>query len=275
MAVNNFIPTMWSSMIQEILRKQLVFGALTNRDYEGEISQKGDSVRINSIGPVTVGDYVKNVTNVTPETLNDQSQVLQIDQSKYFSFEVDDIDKRQTTGGLLVAGMSDAAYRLADTLDQYIASLYTDAGSTTADTPVNSVNVLATVLTASQALSDGNCPRDGRVMIIPPWFTNKLVLAEVLLPATNQSSFGSGFVGRVAGFNVFESNNVADDGAGNDQILCGTSRAITLAEQINSVEAYRPEGAFSDAVKGLHLYGARVVQPDCLTVISCSELAEP
>jgi hypothetical protein len=274
MSVDNFIPMMWSTMIQDILKKSLVFDALVNRDYEGQIAAHGDSVKINAIGDVTIGDYTKNGAISGAETVNDQSQILQITQAKYFHFEVDDIDKRQTTGGILSAAMQRAAYQLRDTADTYLAGLYGDAGTTSADTNVNSVNVLAAVLTAAESLNEQNVPMTGRRMIITPWFHTKLVLAKVLVENTSNTAFDNGFVGRCGGFDMFISNNVQASG-GFDKIMAGTNLSITFADQINSVEAYRPELSFSDAVKGLHLYGAKVVMPDALTVLSVAEVAEP
>lgn len=277
MAVDNFIPEIWSSLIVETLKKSLVFSVLTNRDYEGEISQAGDSVRINALGPVANAAYTKNVTNVVPATLNDQSQLLIIDHARYFCFEVDDVDKRQAKGDILAGGILEATYGLRDTADQFLAALWSGAASTSADTPVNSVNVLAAVLTAAENLNERNVPLEGRAMVVTPWFMTKLVIADVLLETgAGNAPFRNGWVGRCGGFDIHVSNNVAASG-GFDKIMAGTSRGITYAEQLgpNQVEAFRPEGAFSDAVKGLHLYGGRVVRPDALTVLSVSEAAEP
>lgn len=277
MAVDNFIPEMWASRMATILDKSLVYGALCNRFYEGEIAEAGDTVRINAVGPVTVAAYTKNVTVINPQTLNDQQAVLSITQSDYFAFEVDDIDARQAKGNVLVAGMDRAAYALRDTADQYVAGLYTGASSiSAAPIPVNSVNVLAQTLVLAEALDTLNVPTEGRWLVIPPWVKTKFVLAKVLLENTTNTALDNGFVGRIAGFNVYVSNNVPTTNGGTEfKIMAGTSEAITFADCINKVEAYRPESAFSDAVKGLHVYGARVICPDALAVGDWTNLAEP
>ncbi|MCE5200835.1 MAG: P22 coat protein - protein 5 domain protein [Armatimonadota bacterium] len=274
MSVNNFIPELWTGRIFSKLKKSLVFGDVVNRDYEGEIAQAGDTVHINSVGPVTIGSYTKNVTQISPETLNDAQMSLVITQSDYFCFEVDDIDQRQAKGSLLPAGMDQAAYGLRDTADQFIAALHVDASVVSASTPINSLNAYAALLSLSQALDEANVPAEGRWCIIPAWFKTKLVLAKVLVENTSNEAFDNGKVGRCAGFDLRASNNVANDGT-DYYIMAGTNRAITFVDQINKVEAFRPESAFSDAVKGLHLYGAKVVDPDCLAVLDATEAAEP
>ncbi len=274
MSVNNFIPEVWSARIFQSLRKRLVFGDVVNRDYEGEIRERGDSVKINAVGPVTVAPYVKNTTSITPETLNDSQQTLQIDRSYYFCFEVDDIDQRQAQGDLLSAGMDNAAYALADEMDQYIASLYDQASNITASTPVNSLNAYECLLSLGQALDEANVPEEGRWCIIPPWLKTKLLIAEAIVENTTNEAFQNGRIARCAGFDLRVSNNVNNDGT-DYYIMAGVNRAISAADQINNVEAFRPESAFSDAVKGLHLYGAKVVDPDCLAVLDATVLAEP
>jgi hypothetical protein len=274
MSVNNFIPEMWASRIFTKLRKSLVYGAVCNRDYEGEISAAGDSVNINSIGPVTVASYTKNSTSITPETLTDAQQKLLITQSDYFAFEVDDIDARQAKGNLLAGGMDNAAYAMRDTADAWLAELYADATSITDSTAVNSVNALACLLSLGQALDEHNVPTEGRWIIVPPWLHTKLVIAKVLVENTTNTAYENGMVGRCAGFDVRLSNNVNNDGT-TWNVMSGVNRAITFADQINKVEAFRPESAFSDAVKGLHVYGAKVVDPDCLAVLTATVAAEP
>ncbi|MCK9570365.1 P22 coat protein - protein 5 domain protein [Candidatus Pacearchaeota archaeon] len=276
MSVDNFIPQVWSARIMQILQKTLVYAMFCNRNYEGEIVNAGDTVRINSVGPVSVGNYTKNVTVVTPEVLTDAQAVLTIDQSKYFCFALDDVDKAQGQGNILGEGMRNAAYALRDVADQYIASLYTQATSITAVTPVNSLNAHAVILSLRQKLNELNIPSEGRICVVPPWFATKLTIAKLLVENTTNEAWTNGKVGRVAGFDIHESNNVPTTNGGTEhKIIAGTNMAISFAEQINQVEAFRPQTSFGDAVKGLQLYGAKVLYPDALAVADCSELAEP
>lgn len=275
MSVDNFIPELWEGRLYETLRKSLVFGGLCNRNWEQKLLVAGDRVKITELGPITIRDYVKNVTTLTRQTLNDAGQWLDITQSKYFDFEVDDIDKAQAAGEILSDAADLASYGFADTFDQFVALLYAQAGSITVATPINSLNVYDALLGLGQALSDAKVPKIGRWCVIPPWFNRKLSLAEVQIENIQGEAWASGVVGRCAGFDqVFESNNVYETG-GQYKIMAGTNRAMTVADQINKVEAYRPEGSFSDAMKGLHVYGGKVIDPACLAVLDASVLAEP
>lgn len=133
MALDNFIPTVWSArLLSRRFYKNLVYGQpeVINRDYEGDIAQAGDTVKIGGIGPVTVSTYTKNSNMSAAETLADASTVLSIDQAKYFNFQVDDIDKAQTKPKVMDDAMGEAAYALRDNIDQSVAGLYTDASAT-------------------------------------------------------------------------------------------------------------------------------------------------
>jgi hypothetical protein len=273
MSVNNFIPELWSGRINSVLQKSLVFGSVCNRDYEGEFSQGGDIVRINTIGKPTVGTYTKNSTTVTPEILQDSQSTLLLDKSDYFAFVVDDIDKAQTKGGVMAEGMNNAAYALRDKADTNIGLLYSQAGTTVSTTAITSLNVYEMFLSAAQALSQYNVPREGRWAVVPPWIITKMALAKLFTENTSNTALDNGFVARYAGFDVKESNNVYNDGT-TYYPMFGTTKAISFVDQINSVEAYRPEGKFADAVKGLHVYGCKVVYPEALVVQTATIGAE-
>ena len=280
MAINNFIPEVWSARLLSSLKKSLVFAGpgVANRDYEGDIRQSGDTVRITSISRPTIGDYVKNSTTITPETLTDAQRSLLISQSKYFAFEVDDIDMRQAANGgaLMNEAASEAAYGLADVADQYVAGLYTEvqaanAISTTAITdPAKAVKGLLDLKTKLDA---ADVPTQGRYVVVPPWYLNLLLQSDLFarVDASGTSEgLRNGTVGRAWGFDVMMSNNCVLITGDDYAVMAGVPGAISFAEQIVKVEAYRPESAFSDALKGLHLYGAKVVRPDALAVLTAS-----
>ncbi|MGI6376437.1 MAG: P22 coat protein - protein 5 domain protein [Anaerolineales bacterium] len=284
MAIDNFIPTIWSARLLESLQKAFVYGQPTvvNRDYEGEIRDVGDKVRINTLGPVSVVPYSKNSDLAAPETLTDASQDLEIDQADAFNFQIDDIDRAQQRPKIMDAAMRNAAYALADATDQHLASVLWQGVATAnvqgaVGTPVTigygsgETQPYLALLNAAQKLDEANVPRTGRWAIVPPWFHAYLLLDARFVGsgAAEADARGvNGLVGRVAGFDVFMSNNVPYvAGLTEYKIVCGTSYAAAMAEQINKVEAYRPEKRFADAVKGLHLYGAKVVYPEALALI--------
>ena len=125
MSIDSFVPEVWSKSLLSSLKKSLVIAApgVVNRDYEGEISDQGDTVRINSISRPTVASYVKGTTSITPEQLTTAQRSLVVDQAKYFAFEVDDVDARQAAGNVIPEAMAEAAYALADVADQYVEGL--------------------------------------------------------------------------------------------------------------------------------------------------------
>ena len=280
MAIDKFIPAIWSAKLLLALQKTLVYGqpAVVNRDYEGEIGNAGDTVKIHGFGAVSVFDYAKNGDMPPPETLTDEEMTLKIDQSKGFNFQIDDIDKAQQTPKIMGAAMADAAYRLADAADQFIAAHYVHAGrqigSDAAPTALTKDNVYDIVVDMGTALTEKNVPKEGRFLILPPWAYG-LILKDDRFTGTGgagaETALANGQVGRAAGFAVMESNNVPHDGGARYKILAGHRMAWSFADQISSVEAYRPERRFGDAAKGLHVYGAKVVRPDALVCLTANK----
>jgi len=282
MALTNFIPTIWSAQLLISLKKSLVYGqeGVVNRDYEGEITAYGDTVKINSIGAVTVGDYTRNTNIDDPETLTDSTRTLQITQSKYFNFQVDDLDKAQQNPKVMRQAMAEAAYALRNTADQFIAGHYTEvaAGNTVGDdtSPVTPDNTTAYEYLVDLAviLDENNVPEEGRWVVVPPWYHGKMLKDDRFVKSgtpQGESRLVNGRVGEAAGFVVLKSNNVPNTDGTKYKIMAGYSGAISYAEQVNQVEAYRPEKRFADAVKGLHLYGAKVVRPEGFAVLTANK----
>ena len=124
MAITNFIPTVWSENLYQELDKKYIGVANCNRDYEGEIREKGNTVRICGVGEVVVSEYVKNANMNSPAALSDHARELKIDQAKYFNFQIDDIDRAQASPKLMEVAMKNAASALANDADRYVFSLY-------------------------------------------------------------------------------------------------------------------------------------------------------
>lgn len=281
MSVRNFVPEIWSAQLLLALRKDLVYGGpgIVNRDYEGEINEAGDTVRITSVSRPTIGTYVPNVTTITPEKLTTAQRTLVVDQSKFWAFEVDDVDARQAKGALLPTAVSEAGFGVADQVDQYLANLYTQAQASnfvnlsnapidTYTTPTDAYDKVLVPLRTK--LTKANVPKQGRYVVVTPEFTASLLLDQRFINAEKAADAGAtlrnGMVGRAAGFDILESNNAPNPSGDTQVVTAGTSAAISFAEQINKTEAYRPENSFADAMKGLVVYGAKVIRPDCLAV---------
>lgn len=267
MSLANFIPTIWHARLFETLKKAHVFANVVNRDYEGDISAAGDTVKINSIGEVTIGDYTKNST-IDLEQLNSVQQILVIDQAKYFNFMVDDIDKAQNNPKVMDGAMREAGWGLAQKADEMIAAFHSQAQATITKTQVMGTDPEHTYEALAEAgakLDEKNVPREGRWAVIPPFFNAGMVLAGLMETASISAEFekANGYVARLLGFEIFMSNNLKTS-SGSTYGMVGSRKAISYAEQILDIEAYRPQNRFADAVKGLHVYGAKVVYPNAL-----------
>lgn len=284
MALDNFISEVWSARLLTNLRRAHVFGqaGVINREYEGEIRAQGDTVRINAIGAVTVTDYVKNTDHAAPEALTDAQTTLSITESKMFAFQVDDVDRAQGNPAVMDAAMAEAAYALRDKLDLKIASLWSQVDSANyIGTNASPKTDLGTAGKAYEYLVDlgvlldeANGPAEGRWAIVPSWFHGLLLKDDRFVKAgtpAGDAVLRNGMVGEAAGFTILKSNNIVNLGTTSQKIMAGAPAAWSLAEQVNKVEAYRPERRFADAVKGLHLYGAKVVRPNLLAVLHANK----
>lgn len=263
MSVDNFKPTIWSGSLLYWLRKNLVFAqpGVVNRDYEGDIAQKGDKVKIGMIGPVTVRSYVPNSDIADPDELSIDDQMLEISQDDYFHFQVDDVDARQTGLALVGGGMERAAYALADTADQFLAGEMVEAGTRLGVVPSTADTAYQGLVDASVALDDNLIPSAGRFAIVPPSFHGLMRKDDRFVKYDSETDVKvqallNGSIGLAAGFAVLKSTNTGG------HVICGSNISATYAEQISKVEAYRMQKRFADAVKGLHLYGAQVTRPE-------------
>lgn len=277
MSVDTFKPEIWSQELRAAYEKSLVYVPLCNRDYEGDISQKGDTVHINSIGDPTVDDY--DGSDITIEDLSTTDQSLLINQCKYFAFRVDDVDKRQAAGEMLTKGMQRSAYKMKDAADAYVAGLYTGAS---AGNVIDTVHIdtgdhaYEYLIDLGVILDEDNVPEDGRWCVAPPWFFGLLVTSKYATNSAFQAAnaaIQSGKIGEIAGFMLHKSNNVPVITGDDYAVTAGVPDAITFADQINETEAMRMEKKFSDLVRGLHLYGAKVVEPTGLAVLKASKTA--
>lgn len=276
MSYNNFIPEVWSAKIQRERERVVVAAALCWREFEGDIKDAGDTVKINGVTRPTVGQYSKNSTVITPENLNDASTSLIIDRSDYFAFEIDDIDKKQAKGELMDAQMAEASAAMADSMDDYIYGKYAEAGTTIDCANITSATILSKITTGLKTLWGNKVPKNEEVFLeVSPGFLEKMLLANIIYSTPNDTILTNGLSGTMKqlGLKVYMSNGVYND-ATYDYCFMRTRKAIALADQFNKVEPFRPQSSFSDAVKGLHLYGAKVIRPKELVVLKSSYAAE-
>lgn len=274
MAITNFIPEVWSAAILEALRAKLVFPSLCNRDYEGDIREAGDTVHITGYNDVTVHKYVRGQAITVDDATDKEAAVLKIDQSDYFAFKVNDLDKTQAKADLTGKFTNSAAYNMMKNVETYISNLMDAAVSTPAKTVAvgTPADAYLAVVEAGRKLDVQNVPDEGRWLVVSPDFYALLLQDSRFIEGTEagHNTLLNGVVGQVRGFTVVKSNNVPSKKASPDtqSILAGTNAAVTFAQQVSKVEAMRMQTDFADMVRGLDLYGAKVIRPECLTKIT-------
>lgn len=273
MAITNFIPTIWSETLYSELNKNFVAVNHCNRDFEGDIKSKGSVVNICGVGDITVKDYTANTDMSTPQELDDTVTKLEIDRAKFFNFQIDDVNKAQASPKLMEAAMKKAAEAIANEADKYIFSLYSQAGKTIDSTPSEATPLFNTILQARELLYENNVGDNTELFLeVSPKIASFLLRDKVNTAYMNTDALESGYLGSIFGCKIFVCNNVEvghENGSEVHHCILRTKRAIAFADQLSEVEAYRPEKRFADAVKGLHLYGAKVVYPNemvCLDI---------
>ena len=276
MAITNFIPTVWSENLYKNLERKYVAVANCTREWEGDIKQCGDRVKICGIGPISIFNYTKDNNLPEPSALSDNARELIINQAKAFNFQIDDIDRAQTKPSLMNAAIRKAADALADVADQYIYSLCEsmNPGDFINVTDTSETALINTILDSIAALQSKGV-RDDLVLEVPPVVAAKIYKEKLGLLSDNNGLLENGCIGSIAGCKIFVSHNINMSVSGDVEIyrcFLRTKRAIAFAEQLSEIEAYRPEHRFADAVKGLHLYGAKIVYPDEILVLNIEHI---
>ncbi|MBR2353092.1 MAG: P22 coat protein - protein 5 domain protein [Clostridia bacterium] len=278
MAITNFIPTIWNESLLHSLDNHYVGVANCNREFEGEIKNKGSVVKICGVGSINIGDYTKNTDMDSPQALSDTVRELTIDQAKYFNFQIDDIDRAQCSPKLMDSAMKIAASALADVADRYIYSFFENHSQTITTDALTPENIFDFIVKAREQLYTNNVFDDTEVVLeISPSVASILYKSKLDLSTSNNELLETGCIGSLAGCKIFVTNGIHTEGIASDETIhhcfMRTKRAIAFAEQLSEIDAYRPEHRFADAVKGLHLYGAQIVYPTELVVLDCMILS--
>ncbi|MEU8623312.1 P22 coat protein - protein 5 domain protein [Streptomyces sp. NPDC048669] len=279
MSIANFKPEIWSAQLLTALRASLVYAQpqLVNTNYEGEISSQGQSVHITTIGDPTIGDYAPG-DKIAYESIETAGTDLIIDQGKFFFFALDDVDKVQALMNPMAQMATNAAYGLRDKADAYVANLYTGvAGANTVGSTGSPINTFTTPTDAYSKvlvplrtkLNRANVPTEGRYVVGSPEFIGSMLNDDRFVRADASGTtdgLRNGFVGRAAGFDILESNNTPNPTGDIQVIQAGYPGAITYAEQILQTEALRLQDTIADAIRGLHVYGAKLLRPTGIAV---------
>lgn len=269
MAYSNFIPAIWAESINRELERSCVFAEDCNRQYEGLVSQKGDTVHILGVGKPTIRTLDRANANGEiegAEEIEDTSVTLNINQIRYFNYKVGDIDRAQAVGGLMDALSLETSEALANEIDKYIANMATDESVTTLNEGaklVDATNVLSMLDDAIEALQENDVNMaSGVTVTVSPRFYKLFKQAYAGKDTDNSEILKNGRVAMYGNVTVKLSNNVkrTEDGTV-DNIMIRTKRAIAFVNPLTHTEAYRPEKSFADAVKGYALFDGKVVRP--------------
>lgn len=273
MAIANFVPEFWSAAVMQPFQENLVYAqsSVANTDYQGTLSQMGDTVHVGTVGRPTVRAYDKT-TDLITEDVDVTTSDLVVDQGAYFNFRVNDVDALQSAGPLKDPAMQEAAIGLRDSVDNYAAGVI--AAGVHADNKIGAVSLgeagdpeaWDVLRELRRLLNVQSVPTVGRYVIVGSNFESELLgderFVRVDASGTDQG-LRNGIVGRALGFDVLVSNNTP--GAGDvETVIAGVPAAYSMVTQINKVEAAREEKRFADIVKGLMIYGSKVFRPEGL-----------
>ncbi len=292
-----FIPQLWSPRMVEKFYTKTVFGEIANTNYEGEIKDAGDSVIINTIPSITIRDYafgaVNGAAGVIPGALQYEKPtspkvLLEINRAKYFAFECNEIEEYQSNPNLMETFSKDAAEQMKIAVDSDVLSAtYLDvaAANTGATAGLNSninlgtdaaplvitdTNVINFLINTICTMMDENdYPDEGRWIVLPSNICNLIKTSELKdasLSGDSQSTIRSGHIGRIGDLNIYRSNQVFKVTNVNTtyQVIAGHKSALTFASQMVKMEDLKNPVDFGELVRGLNVYGYKVVKPEAM-----------
>jgi len=287
----NFMPAIYSKKVLNFFRKASVAEAITNTDYAGEISAYGDSVKIIKEPTITIYQYERGA-DVTETKLTDTEVSLVVDTANAFKFVVDDIETQMSHVNFKEVAASSAAYSLRDAFDAgVIAKMFAGVSTATPDHTLGAdttaslgegvydgasavglhvTDPLDLLAKMARLLDEENVPEEGRWVVAPPSFYEKLSESGSKLLSVDfnagQGSIRNGLVtsGKLRGFSMYKSNNIADPANADGKILAGHISSTATAQTITSTEVIRDPDSFGDICRGLHVYGVKVLRPEAL-----------
>lgn len=281
----NFVPEIWSGKLQIKFYKSTILGEITNNDWEGEIKGQGDKVNIRTIPTITIRDYTKGL-NLTNEVPVSTPITLTIDNGKYFSVVLDDVDEAQADVKLMDMFTNDAAQQMKIGIDSLVlngvklsgaaanqgatagaSSGNLNLGTDAAPRAFSKSSALDIILDMGLALDEQNVPEDGRWIVLPAW-AGALIkgseLRQAYLTGDTTSPLRNGKIGMIDRFTVYISNNLPKTADYDSYIMAGTRDAISFASQITNVETLRSTTTFGNIMRGLNVFGYKVVKPEAL-----------
>ena len=286
----NFIPEIWSGKLVENFYDATVLGAIANTAYEGEIKNMGDTVNIRTTPEITLRTYVKG-QSLTVENPDKAKLQLLIDKGEYFACVEDDVDQVQSDVNMMDQWSKDASERMKIKIDTRIladvlADVSSDNKGTTAGrisgnidlgvagTPqaLTTSNVIGQIVDMGTVLDEANCPESDRFLVIPAKMGGLIKqsdLKDASITGDGSSPLRNGRLGMIDRFTVYVSHNLSKSGS-EFSVIAGHKMGITFASQMTNMETIRSETTFGDIIRGLQVYGYKVVKPEALATLVCS-----
>lgn len=281
-----FIPEVWSGKLIENFYDATVLAAISNTDYEGEIRKYGDTVNIRTTPEIEIKEYKKGQTLELSKPEAPKIQLL-IDQGEYFACVEDDVDKIQSDIAMMDMWTKDASERMKIRVDsKVLGSIAGDVaainrgatagrisgninlGTATAAVAITKENVLDFIVDLGTVLDEANAPEDNRYLVIPAKMAGmikKSDLQDASLTGDSTSVLRNGRLGMIDRFTLYMSHNLPNTG-GKFSIYAGHKMGLTFASQMTNMESLRAETTFGNIVRGLQVYGFKVVKPEALAL---------
>ena len=280
----NFIPEIWSGKLIENFYDTTVLAAISNTNYEGEIRNMGDTVNIRTTPEITIKTYVKGQT-LQVENPDKPKLQLVIDKGEYFACVEDDVDKVQSDINLMDTWSKDASERMKIKIDQRvltdilpdISALNKGAnagritgninlGTTGAPVAISKTTVLDYIVDIGTVLDEANAPEGDRFIIIPAKMAGlikKSDLRDASLSGDTTSILRNGRLGMIDRFTIYMSHNLSV-ASGKFSLIAGHKMGFTFASQMTNMETMRSEATFGNIIRGLQVYGYKVIKPEAL-----------
>lgn len=305
----SFIPTLWSGKLLAKFYQNTMLSEICNTDYEGELRNQGDTIRIRTAPSITINDYAGAGDTLSTEVPTPIFQDMQINQGKYFSVQTNDVLAQQADMDLMNMFTDDAAKQMKISVeDEVFFNSFVTEGADAANSgatagalsaaynlgtdaaPIDTStanNLLECILRMSATLDEQNVPEDGRWLVMTPFDRQILMrsdIAQANFMGDSSSTIRTGKIGMLDRFTVYVSNLLPRGDANKELVsgltdpatgavntsaqrrtmIAGTKHACSFAMTISKTEPLRNQNDFGDIVRGLVVYGRKVVKPDAL-----------
>jgi hypothetical protein len=275
----NFSPVIYSQKVQKFFRTASVVEAITNTDYAGEIENFGDTVNIIKEPTVSVQAYTRGAA-VNPQNIQDDQLQLVVDQANAFAFKVDDIEERHSHINFESVATSSGAYALKNEYDKnVIAAMFAGPSASSPDHVIGSdgsgvdvgfgtseIDPVDLISKHARLLNKQDVPEENRWFLGSPEFMEQLgQTSSKLMDDTTGNAAplrnGKVYSGKIMNMEIYMTNNFAASSTANYyKVLSGHMSSTATANHIAKIEVIRDTDSFSDVVRGLHVFGRKVLR---------------